>query len=501
MHRDRDFDVDGALPPNAQALIQDLELTTLFTAMADGDAFLFDVCQRAVLSSLDDPEAITYRQDILGDCLAQPAVVREIYDLTVETLQAAKRVWRGSLPASMLYGSVSLLELFMETFKQLRRITDQHASTFRSEGLSALFTMLATELDDDYFQELKNHLARLRFRSGVLISAELGQGNKGTNHVLRRPQEQPRQSWIQRLSVRNRPAHTFQVADRDDAGARALTELRGRGLILVVNAVYQSADHILAFLRTLRTELAFYLGGVNLHARLAGKGEPICFPVPVPSGTWALRAAGLYDVSLSLIREPRVVGNDVDADGKQMVMITGANQGGKSTFLRSVGQTQLMMQCGLFAPAESLRANVCQGLFTHYKREEDPTMQSGKLDEELRRMSDIADRVSPNCLVLFNESFAATNEREGSEIARQVIRALLEAGVKVGFVTHLYDLAHSLLAPRSGNALFLRAERHADGRRTFRLAVGEPLPTSYGEDVYRQVFGEAPKAVPAPTPS
>ena len=64
-------------------------------------------------------------------------------------------------------------------------------------------------------------------------------------------------------------------------------------------------------------------------------------------------------------------------------MITGANQGGKSTFLRSVGLAQLMMQCGMFVAAESLRASVGQRLFTHYKREEDAAMESGKLDEEL----------------------------------------------------------------------------------------------------------------------
>jgi len=499
LYRDRDLDPEQPLPPNADALIQDLELTTLWNAMAGGDPFFFDVCRRVVLTGLDDPDAITYRQGILADCLAHREVVREIYVLTVETLQAARRVWRGSLPESALYGSVQLLELFVETLTRLRRITDQHAATFRSEGLRALFGMLAAELDDDYFAEIKEHLARLRFKSGVLLSAELGKGNKGANYVLRRFEPPAKQPLFSRLSGRSRAGHSFTIHERDEAGARALSELRGRGITLVVNAAYQSADHILSFLRMLQTELAFYLCGVHLHAQLTRKGEPTCFPAPVAAGTWALQAEGLYDPCLSLMQEQRVVGNDVSGDGKQLVMITGANQGGKSTFLRSLGLAQLMLQCGLFVPAASFRANICRAVFTHFKREEDATMQSGKLDEELSRMSDIADLVSANCLVLFNESFAATNEREGSEIARQVIHALLEAGVKVDFVTHLYDLAHSLFRQQSRGALFLRAQRHADGRRTFRLTEGEPLPTSFGEDVYRRVFGAAPEAVPAPS--
>jgi DNA mismatch repair ATPase MutS len=196
----------------------------------------------------------------------------------------------------------------------------------------------------------------------------------------------------------------------------------------------------------------------------------------------------LYDVSLALNLGGRVVGNDVNADGKDLVMITGANQGGKSTFLRSVGLAQLMMQCGMFVPAEFFAANVCDGLFTHYKREEDATMKSGKFDEELSRMSNIVDSLRPSSMVLFNESFAATNEREGSEVARQIVGALLEQGVKVFFVTHLYAFAHGCFEKKMKNALFLRAERQAGGGRTFKLIEGEPLQTSYGEDLYRAIF-------------
>ena len=71
-------------------------------------------------------------------------------------------------------------------------------------------------------------------------------------------------------------------------------------------------------------------------------------------------------------------------------------------------------------------------------------MTSGKLDEELARMSEIADTITPSGLLLCNESFGSTNEREGSEIARQVVRAMVEAKVKVFFVTHLFDLADSI---------------------------------------------------------
>jgi DNA mismatch repair ATPase MutS len=104
-------------------------------------------------------------------------------------------------------------------------------------------------------------------------------------------------------------------------------------------------------------------------------------------------------------------------------------------------------------------------------------------------MSEIAGAITPTALHLCNESFASTNEREGSEIARQVVRAMVEAKVKVVFVTHLFDLADGFYRQQLETTLFLRAERKEDGTRTFRVLPNEPLPTSYGEDSYRRIFG------------
>jgi DNA mismatch repair ATPase MutS len=271
-----------------------------------------------------------------------------------------------------------------------------------------------------------------------------------------------------------------------------LSELRSQGISHVAAALAQSTDHILSFFRMLRLELGFYVGCLNVRDQLVRKREPLCLPHPRPADQPMLTSQGLYDVCLSLSVEDRVVGNNVAGDHKVLVMITGANRGGKSTFLRSIGLAQLMMQCGMFVPAESFHANVCHSIFTHFKREEDSSMRSGKLDEELKRMSAIVDAISPYSMALFNESFASTNEREGSEIARQIVRALLETQVKVLYVTHMFDLAQGFYLAQMNAALFLRAERHADGQRTFRLVAGEPLPTSYGEDLYRLVFEAAP---------
>jgi len=349
------------------------------------------------------------------------------------------------------------------------------------------FAMIQQELDDEYLTVVANHLKALEFRDGVLISAEVGKGNEGANYVLRKPNKDGR-PWIQRLVSTRSPVYSYKIHPRDEHGARALSELKDRGLNQVANAVAQSAEHVEGFLNTLRLELAFYIGCLNLAEQLAHLEEPISFPEPAPAGERRLSCQEMYDVTLALTMQRKVVGNDIAADGKDLVIITGANQGGKSTFLRSVGLAQLMMQCGMFVPAESFSANLCRGLFTHYKREEDASMQSGKLDEELGRMSAIVDALTPDALVLFNESFAATNEHEGSEIARQIVSALLERRVKVFFVTHLYEFARGFFDKQMENVLSLRAERKPSGERTFKLMEEAPLPTSYGPDLYHRIF-------------
>ncbi len=244
-----------------------------------------------------------------------------------------------------------------------------------------------------------------------------------------------------------RPSHSRAFSPRDQAADQAMGALRDRVLTVVADAIGEATDHITQFFKALRVELGFYVGCLNLHERLAGKGEPLTMPDPHPAGSSVRHADQLYDACLSLRLNARVQGNDLHGDGRQLIVITGANQGGKSTFLRSLGLAQLMMGAGMFVAAESFAAAVTTGIFTHYKREEDPTMTSGKFDEELSRMSSLVPAIEDGALLLCNESFAATNEREGSEVAGEVIRAMTDRGCTVVFVTHLYELAQQTVRP------------------------------------------------------
>ena len=489
MHRDRDFDLDADLPAMHADIENDLELAALYHAMAGGDKLLYEVAQRGLLLSVRDPDTIRYRQHVVGDCLRNLDEVRELFALASEALENQRKIgwgWAKAPPTSTLHWSVGVLDAHLDVLRRIRKLADNSSACFESEGFTRFFASVAEELDDDYLASVESHLKALRFKGGLLTSVQIGKGIRGRGYVVRRRRGQ---SWSERLSLSNRDRGlSFAIPERDESGHRALDDIRSHAVNRLADATAQASDHVTSFFRMLRMELAFYLGCVNLHTWLVEHGAPVCFPEPLDAETDALSATDLYDPCLAIQMQRPVVTNDVDANTRPLIVVTGANQGGKSTLLRSIGLALLMMQSGMMVGATSFRADVCTGIFTHYKREEDDAMEGGKLDEELARMSVIADAIRPGCVLLCNESFASTNEREGSEIARQVVRAMLQKRIRVVFVTHLFDLAHGFEA-EADRVCFLRAERGSDGKRTYKVRPGRPLSTSYGEDTYQKVFG------------
>jgi hypothetical protein len=495
LHPEHDADLTSHLSWQIDALItDDLELNRIYDAMAGGDKFLLETAKAVLPQMITDPAVITYRQQVLADTLANHSLVQQIHAIAagVDGIELRHKVFLGGLksrdPAAILRRSVRIMELLTDTLRELRNLTARSADRFRSPGFQQLSAMLAQQIPDKYLTLVGDYLSEFQLPRGVLLSSQLGAGNHAEQHVLHPP---PRRTWLGRLTDTPGQGYEFTVDADDVPGAEALTKLAGRAINDIANTVTQSAEHLRHFFSRLRLESAFYLACANLHHALARRNVPTCFPVPTPAEPHRFHCADLRDVGLCLATSNNIQGTTIEADRKALTVITGANGGGKSTFLRSVGIAHLMMQAGMFVTAQTFTANVRSGIFTHFTREEDATLTHGKLEEELSRMSTLVDQINPTSLLLCNESFASTNELEGSQIALQIVDAMVDSGVKVLFVTHLYDLGRSLHARHNPTHMFLRAERRPDGGRTFRLLPGEPEPTSHGQDSFRQIFGTA----------
>jgi hypothetical protein len=496
-----EFVASRSAPPwNADALVADLELETLFDAMAGEDDGIHVVSRHELLGASSNDEAtIAHRQGVLADAIANRALVRALFGLADAGLRAQKRhhlgTYERSYPDATLRWAVETVEGLLPLLARLHDCAAEAEGHFSSDGWRTFWSAVTRELSPDYLAEVQSWGERLKGRDAEVMSAALGEGNQGADYRLHGLASCQR-SWWERFLDRLRPrglatrdgAFGIHIAPSDENGHRALRELNNRGLRVAAEAIGAGAVHLCDFFAALRVELSFYVGCINLHERLEALGEPTSIPHFDRCERWSLGFEGLCDPCLALRRAAALVGNSFDAKDLSLIVITGANEGGKSTFLRSVGVAQLMAQAGMFAPAERYSSSRCPAIVTHFRREEDAGLRKGKFDEELSRMSEIVDHLEPGTLLLSNESFSSTNEREGSEIARQVVDGLVSARIRIVLVTHLFAFARTLFERRRPDIKFLRADRDGGGRRHFALGEAEPLATGYAGDLYRSVF-------------
>lgn len=468
-------------------LVTDLGLEPIIDVMSGGDPYLKTVVTEVLSTPLIDPESIIYRQQALRDALKNREVIKRLYDVPVKIRELKRKNWLGILgvktPSNVLHGARNYLEILVDGLTELRNLADTHAASFESTAFKNFFKTIRNELDDHYLTSLRSHLENLKFTGGIRVISHLGPGCEGTGYTLAAPRKA---GGLKKLLKRPK-SYTIKLNPRDDAGLSFLEELRNISLQTVAQATACAAEFIEKFFMKLQHETAFYLACINLADKMKELGLPLTFPTPLRAESDNLEFESLYNLSLALISNTSVVPNSIRGNGKRLFVIMGANKGGKTVFLRSVGIAFLMMQAGMFVPASYFMAPMRYGVFTHFRREEDRNLQSGKFEEELVRMKAILDDMKPRSLLLLNESFSSTNEYEASEIAYQIIRALLENDVTVFYVTHMYDFASRF--KNYPEVLFLEAERKEDGERTFRIVESHPTFTSYAIELYKRVFG------------
>ena len=479
----------GAGAGMATAMHADLGLGRMYAAMANGDAFLAEVARAVVPQPLQTVPEIRYRQAVLQDCIANPVAARALYRLATETLDAERRIWGAGMRNAelVLSRAIESLDLLLGTLTELRALAGRSGAGFASQAFRAFFAQLETDVDDAFLATARGHLAQLRNRT-VHVSARLGAGNRGTEYVLlRRPQAaQGMRSRLRSVAPRG---ETLKVLMSDQNAMNTLGEVRALAIAPAAGALTQSAGHILAFFRRLRFETAFYVGLLNLHEVLVAAGTPLCWPDPLSAVQSAPSFRGLRDPGLALAGRGPVVGSDLDAAAARLVVVTGVNGGGKSTFLRAVGLAQVMLQAGLFVTAQTFSAELRTSVLTHFPREEDAALERGRLDEELARLGVLVDAATPQSLILMDESFASTNEREAALVAHDVIAALIDSGVRVWFATHLHQYAADLRQTAPWPVLFAAPALGADGERTFRMTEAAPGPGSNAMDLFASAFG------------
>lgn len=255
-------------------------------------------------------------------------------------------------------------------------------------------------------------------------------------------------------------------------------EYRTSAILHLCSVISQLANNIIMFFRKLKQDIYFYLAALKIKKHMDDNGLSYCFPTVSD----CITAESVYNYPLAVYYGTPPVGNDIDCSDSDFLIVTGLNQGGKTTFLRSIGVAQLFAQAGLMVPAVKYSFPVFNGFLSHFPKEEDTTLNFGKLAEELSRLQNELPVIAHGGFVMLNESFATTTEKEGTEIAADVLRALSMTDSTVIFVTHLYELAMNLDKLNGTLYNHHKAENYVTkvnpelkAVRSYKIVRGEPL--------------------------
>ena len=188
-----------------------------------------------------------------------------------------------------------------------------------------------------------------------------------------------------------------------------------------------------------------------------------------------------------------IVRNDVCMDrDRRISILTGPNQGGKTTYTQMVGLCQILAQVGLWVPAADACISPVDNIFTHYPIEESLAKATGRFGDEAQRLGQIFKRATRHSLILLNESLASTSPGESVYLAQDISRILRRMGTRAIFATHLHELAAAvpqLNAEADGDSgvVSLVASRLRDGedgeQRSYRILPGPPMGRSYAREI------------------
>ena len=510
---------------------RDLELEQIWSAFTQHASSRTAV--REVANQLcTEPSVINYRQDVLEDLWHHPALADHLETLLPDI--GALDAYRSSVDRQRstledVTWRLGELEQLATCVSGLSEIFDQLGGQLQSQAWLRLGDRVAQLAQDDVYlnlqRELPEMLETIRSKASVTIGINLDNRLRPVATTLLSVNDQPFTSstFIDRLLGRHAeadkgigPLHSVAAleVERNPLGLEPQAQPINpmlvplfRDLAKVLETVCRPIARTLrrfitiqsSFLAGLSGEMAFYLAAVRLMQQLQAHGFSWCRPEIVPMTERICELQDSYNLHLALYASSQaaadktVVKNDVQMDKSgRIFVLTGPNQGGKTTYVQTVGLCQILAQLGLWVPAARARMSPVDGVYTHYPIEESSAKATGRFGDEAQRLSDIFTDATHHSLILLNESLASTNSGESLYIAQDLMRILRRMGARAIFATHLHELAADVEAINDQNPgdsavvslVASRIENGADGaQRSYKILPGQPMGRSYAREI------------------
>lgn len=524
--------------------IRDLALEALVAGMCPYDLHRDSI--RTVLYQLcQDPSVLAYRQAILKDLLHQPALtqaLKSMLPLLDELMYFTHVPFAGETSLHEVIQRAGELKLLVDCVHHLSEAFAAVDGEINSPGLRMLQSHIDRFIADKDFQQLikvlPEILSKLRGCASITVGVNLDEHLQPEEAVLLSVDSErfTESSLLDRLLGKSAAAkkgiaslHTLPMLTESSnmiAGGAPLSGPSRRAEPMLV-PLFRDLSRVLEktakpiarelegsvhlnsqFLKDLHPGIVFYVHAVELAGKMESLGLPFCLPEIASSAERICEIEDNYNIQLALLLSSRMpaqilagqlVTNDVILGSRgRIVILTGPNQGGKTTYMQAVGQAQVMAQAGLFVPGRSARVSPVDGIYTHYPVEERLESGTGRFGDEARRIRAIFEQVTRDSLVLLNESLSTTNMGESLYVAQDIVRALRQIGLRAIFTTHLHELAATIDdlnmdTPGDSQVVSMvasyeegqeeQADATGDGSYSYRITMSPPLGRSYADRI------------------
>lgn len=396
-----------------------------------------------------DAECQEYRRAILQD------IKREGLYQELKTFNETVKLWREAqgkkekVEMKLQKASWHIQEIgyYCDAFEQLYRVLE--ARNLQAQGLLALRAYLKEYIASEGFlalQEKVNYLrteiAKIRFtlhyvNDRVIVRQEECEGTYDAflsqcfsehNSCLRNP-------FGLELDLTALEIELLKIYEKNSPDL-----FKEMGRFYKKNQRYAEKK----FVRFV-SEIGFYLSFLCFEQMMEAKGHVFATPTTIEDRE--LSAQGLYDLALACVnfgKDKAVISNDMEyREAERFFVVTGPNQGGKTTFARSLGQLIYFGKMGLDVPAVSANLHYFEDILTHFSVEESVETGRGKLKEELRRLAPMMAEECGNCFIIINELFTTAANYDACIMGKRVLEHFIGLGCRGIYVTHLKELSEA----------------------------------------------------------
>lgn len=486
-------------PSDVPPYLRDLAVDRIIDAII-GEWNSYDL-RPFYLYPLDDLDLIAYRQEVMKD-LEDKALMQSVKSFAAQMKAMRDRL--GQLDEARRYEYphaarrlfLGAAKLYCDAVGALSR--DLSALVVNSRGFQSLRRFLAEYVDSTAFQRFSAEASNLTADLSKLMYCIL---LKDDTVTVRRYEAEADYT----VSVEE----TFEKFRRDEVTRYRLEAKRGDGMNHIFEQIqagvaslypelFRALDGFTAahaqFLDATITrfdrEIHFYIAYLAYVERFRAAGLAFC--QPVVSKSKAIRSHNAFDAALAhkLIGEnTAVVCNDFYlTDSERIFVVTGANQGGKTTFARMIGQLHHFACLGCLVPGTDASLFLVDHISTHFEREEHIANLRGKLQDDLERIHRILSSATENSLLLMNELFSSTTLHDAAFLSKQVMEKISELDSLCVWVTFLDEMASfsnrcvsmvSTVNPENPVQRTFRVERKPADGLAYAMAIARKYGVTY----------------------